>query len=238
MIPLIVAGFLLQQPETMSLLKEPLYPPKVDGKERTRLETELAEARREAAKAPSTDVALRVAHAQRDLGRIGDALETLTRAAESEADAPAIRLERGRGFILIRKFDLAVRELRKADETMPEAHCDIGFALYLLADYAQAQQEYAKCATPGLFGALASRRSGSAAAAPPPGNPESKDKKKDLTAAYLDGLNKLLAKDVTAARDVLKPLVEKNRDRWMEPVYIAAEAEYARIALPAKRKRQ
>ena len=85
--------------------------------------------------------------------------------------------------------------------------------------------------------ALAARRAGAAAAALPPGTAESKDKKKDLTAAYLDALSKLLAKDVTAARDVLKPLVEKNKDRWTEPVYIAAEAEYARIELPAKRKR-
>ena len=36
-LPLALAALLLQQPETMSLLKEPLYPPPVPRGERARL---------------------------------------------------------------------------------------------------------------------------------------------------------------------------------------------------------
>ena len=50
-----------------------------------------------------------------------------------------------------------------------------------------------------------------------------------MTARYLDAAEKLLKKDTDGAKELLKQIVEKDRDRWMEPVYIAAEADYARI---------
>jgi len=40
------------------------------------------------------------------------------------------------------------------------------------------------------------------------------------------------------AEDALREIVEKQVNRWMEPVYIAAEADYARIALPPKKKKK
>src|SRR3954468_4538833 len=95
----------VQQPETMSLLEEPLYPPPVSRGERARLEEEIAQARLAAGRDPANAHApLRLARAQRALGHVGDALETLTRAIEGNADAPPVRLERGRGFLAIRKF--------------------------------------------------------------------------------------------------------------------------------------
>ena len=236
LLPIIVAALVSQQPETLSLLKEPLFAPPVPRKERGRLEAELAEAQAAARKDPSADAALRVARAQRGLGQIGDSLMTLTRAAEGKTESPVIRLERGRGFILIRKFDVAVREFRKADEALPEAHCDIGFALYLLGDYKGSVDEYRQCAKPTMFTELAARRAGQPSKAPAP-VPESSDKK-DLTGPYLSAVDRLLAHDMDAARDLLEPLVEKHKDRWTEAVYIAAESDYARIAPPAKKKKK
>jgi tetratricopeptide (TPR) repeat protein len=248
----------VQQPETLSLLEEPLYAPSVSKAERARLENEAAEARADLTRDPANaDAALRLARAQRDLGRIGDALETLTRAVEGKADVPKLRLERGRGFIAIRKFELAQRELRKAADTIPEAHCDIAFASYLLADYKAAHDGYGKCGEPGIFGYLAALRSGAAAGPRPPvpadpgsqsrevklpGSVATKPAKAEssIAAAYMDAVDRQMASDKAGAKDLLKPIVEKHKSRWMEPVYIAAESDYARIlkAEPKKKKKR
>jgi tetratricopeptide (TPR) repeat protein len=247
-----------QQPETLSLLDEPLYAPPVPKAERARLEDEIAQARADLGRDPSNaDAALRLAQAQRGLGRVGDALETLTRAIEGKPDTPKLRIERGRGFIAIRKFELAQREFGKASETVPEAHCDVAFALYLLADYKQSHDEYGKCADPGMFGYLAARRSGAVTGprpAPPadperrpndvklPGSVASKPEKdsQSIGAAYMNAVDRLVANQKPAAKDLLKPIVEKHKTMWMEPVYVAAEADYARIvkAEPKKKKKR
>jgi hypothetical protein len=246
-----------QQPETMSLLKEPLYPPPVPRAERAKLEEQVTQARGDLGRDPANaEAVLRLARAQRSLGLVGDALLTLTRAIEGKADTPALRLERGRDFIVIRKFDLAQRELRKAADPIPDAHCDIGFALYLLADYKQAHNEYAACPQPGVFGYLAARRSGADAGARPPlpdeiaapgttvtlpGSVARQPAKPEASmyASYLDAVDRLIAGDKTGARELLKPVVEKRKeDAWMEPVYIAAEADYVKIALPVKHKKK
>jgi tetratricopeptide (TPR) repeat protein len=250
------AGLLLQQPETMSLVKEPLYPPSVPRAERAQLEAQIAQARGEIGRDPANaDAVLRMARAQRGLGHVGDALETLTRAIERKTDTPAIRLERGRGFLLIRKFDLAQREFRKAAEALPEAHCDIAFALYLLADYPQAHAEYGKCAQPGFMGYLAARRAGVDAGAIPPLPSESGSTRApvklpgsvstgktapdaSLAAVYAKAVDRLIAGDRNGARELLKPVVEKKQDEWMEPIYIAAEADYARVFKPERKKKK
>jgi hypothetical protein len=56
----------------------------------------------------------------------------------------------------------------------------------------------------------------------------------------MDAVDRLIANDKTAAKDLLKPIVEKQKKRWMEPVYVAAEADYARIlkAEPKKKKKK
>jgi tetratricopeptide (TPR) repeat protein len=248
----------IQQPETLSLLEEPLYAPSVSKAERARLEGEVAEARADLTRDPANaEAALRLARAQRDLGRIGDALETLTRAVEGKTDVPTLRLERGRGFIAIRKFELAQRDLRKAADTLREAHCDIAFASYLLADYKGAHEEYGKCAEPGVFGYLAALRSGAAAGPRPavpadpgaqsteiklPGSVATKPVKAEssIASAYMDAVARQMASDTTGAKDLLKPIIKKHKAQWMQPVYIAAEADYARIlkAEPKKRKKK
>src|SRR4029078_7502809 len=94
-IPLILAGALLQQPETLSLLEEPLYAPPVSRAERARLEDVVAQARAEVSRdRANADAVLRLARAERDLGRIGDALEALTRAIEGHTDSATLTLAR------------------------------------------------------------------------------------------------------------------------------------------------
>ena len=58
-----------------------------------------------------------------------------------------------------------------------------------------------------------------------------------MTAMYLDAAEKLNKKDTAGAKDLLKQIVEKDHNNWMEPVYIAAEADYAKI-LKAEGKRK
>jgi tetratricopeptide (TPR) repeat protein len=255
LLPIALAGLLAQQPETMSLLKEPLYPPPVPRDERTRLEDEAAQARRQLAQEPgNAEAIVRLARAQRGLGHVGDSLETLTRALEGAADTPAIHLERGRGFIVIRKFELAQKELRKAVEKLPDAHCDIAFTMYLLADYKQAHDEYGTCSQPDVFGYLAARRAGvdgGPAPAPPeagtgdrpirlPGSLTSKTPKGEapIYTTYASAVERLLSGDKNGARELLRPVLEKQEERWMEPIYIAAEADYARIAPPKRKKKK
>lgn len=240
LLPLIFAGLIAQQPETLSLLKEPLFAPSVSKADRARLDTEIAEAQAVLKREPSNvDAILRLARAEREFGRVGDSLEALTRAIETHPDEARLTLDRGRGFVLIRKFDVALRDFRKAAETLPDAHCDIAFVSYLLADYAVSHEEFGKChppsTAPSMFPALAAVRAGKtpAAGVPPPAPPAHGD----LAPAYATAVAQLVAHKTSEARDLLKPLVEKNKDRWMEPVYIAAEADYARIAKAKKSKK-
>jgi hypothetical protein len=46
---------------------------------------------------------------------------------------------------------------------------------------------------------------------------------------YIDAVDDLMAGKTDAAKDRLKQIVEKHRNDWMNPVYIAAESDYARI---------
>jgi tetratricopeptide (TPR) repeat protein len=259
LLPLVLTALVVQQPETMALTGEMLYPPPVPRAERARLEDEIVEARSAVGRAPADpEAALRLARAQRDLGLVRDAIETLTRAIERKTDAPAIRLERGRGLVALRKFGPAEREFRKAVDTIPEAHCDLGIALYLLEDYKQSRQELHACQRPNVFGYLAARRAGEDAGPRPeppadehpaagevklPGSVATKKPAAEASMAgqYMDAVDRLIEKKIAAARDLLKPIVEKHKERdWMEPVYVAAEADYARIlkAEPKKKKKK
>lgn len=258
LLPVILAAALGQQPETLSLLDEPLYPPPVSRAERARIENEIAEARAAVGREPaSADAVLRLARAQRDLGHVRDALETLTRALERRTDSPQIRLERGRGFLALRKFSLAEREFRKAAETVPDAHCGVGVSLYLIEDYKQARGELRQCGQPGVFGYLAALRAGEDAGARPeppadehpdekeitlPGSVARKEAKPEssMAGAYMSAVERLRADDKATAKKLLEPIVEKHKGDWMQPLYIAAEGDYARIvkAEPKKKKKK
>jgi tetratricopeptide (TPR) repeat protein len=256
---LMIAMMALQQPETMSLLEKPLYAPPLSKDERAPREAALAVARAAYAKDKTgVDAILALAHAQMALGLVGDSLETLTHGVETTPDEPRLSLERGRGLIVIRKFEAAVKELRKPAETLPEASCALGIAQYLAADYPHAREAFTKCPDPGVFAYLADARAGSSAMPRPN---ISRDPTPDLsapirlpgavkkpgpatripmTATYLDAAEKLLKKDNKGAKPLLKRIVEKDHNNWMDPVYIAAEVDYAKVlkAEPKKKKKK
>lgn len=259
-IPIVIlAALLAQHPETMSLLGEPLYPPSLSKADRKAAEATLATARAAYDRQPSDPTAIiGFEQANLALGRVGDALEILTHGLEVNTDEPRLLLERGRSYIRIRKFEVAERDLRKAAATLPAAKCALAFALYLSADFARARESYASCADPGVFGYLAERRSGHAPpstptpAGPPPAaapairlpgsvspgkliTPE----RQPLETSYLGAIDRLLTGDTDGATEQLKKIVEKNRrNDWMEPAYIAAEVDYARVAKAKKPRRK
>jgi tetratricopeptide (TPR) repeat protein len=258
--PVVVfAALTLQHPETLSLLEKPLFPPKLSSEERSAREAALASARAAYGRAPaSVDAAIALSRAHLALGHVGDALEVLTRALENKPDEPRLLLERGRGLIVIRKFEHATRELRKPAETLPEASCALGIAEYLTTDYPHAREAFAKCADPGVFAYLADWRTGPSAMpkpavsrqpAPDPAAPirlpgaatrPGPTTRIPLAAIYLDAAQSLIDGKTAAAKDLLKQIVEKYGNDWMDPVYIAAEADYAKLlkAEPKKKKKK
>lgn len=251
LLPAVLAG---QQPETLSLLGEPLRAPKLSKEDRAAADEAMRVAHAQYEKTPN-DVPSIVALAQAHLafGRVGDAVEILTRGLEVQVDEARLLAERGRGFVLLRKFELAQRDLRKAVEKVPEAHCSLGLAQYLAGAYPHAQASYAKCADPGIFGYLAARRAGATVARPDvagettrreqdvrlPGSvtPKRTTPHGSLSADYLAAAELIIdgKKDEATAR--LKTIVEKNRNAWMDPIYIAAEADYARLYKPPRKRK-
>lgn len=258
MIGVLLLLLTLQQPETMSLLEKPLFAPPLSREERGKREEALRVARADFTRdASSVDAAIALARAQMSLGRVGDSLETLTRGLEGKTDEPRLLLERGRGLIVIRKFELAARDLRKATATMPEAHCALGVADYLAADYPRAREAFARCVDPGtspVFPYLADWRTGPSAMPRPslprepgpdpsvpirmPGSAASPAPSGHVTlaASYLEAAEKLIQGKPGEAKDLLKRIVEKHRHEWMDPVYIAAEVDYAKILKTESRK--
>ncbi len=237
---------LAQQPETMSLLDKPLYAPRLPREERAARESALVEARAAYEHDPvSVDAAIALARAEMAIGRVGDALEIITRAQEGKPDDPRLALERARGLITIRKFELAVKALAKPAETLPDARCALGLAQYLAASYARAREALAKCPEPGIFAYLADARAGSSGTPRPVVTREpTRDRsvirlpgaatpgpsmRLPLEAMYLDAVERFIKGDTAGARALLKQIVEKDRDRWTDPVYIAAEVDYAAI---------
>ena len=235
-----------QQPETMSLLGEPLYAPKLAKTERAAADAELARAHAAYSAKPSgVDEILALARAHLPLGRIGDALIVLTNGIEANHDVPELLLERGRGYVLIRKFDAAARDLTKASAKLPASRCSLGFAQYLAGNYDRARVSYADCADAGIFGYLAERRAGGQPSqrpvpdGPTPAAPSIRfpgavatgktAPPEPRSASYLTAIERLLDGHADDARDRLKTIVEKNRSAWMEAAYIAAEADYARL---------
>jgi tetratricopeptide (TPR) repeat protein len=245
---LLAALLTLQQPETMSLLQKPLFAPQLSSEERGKRNEALAAARASFDRdRTNVDAILAIARAEMALGRVGDALEVLTRGLETRPDDPRLTLERGRGLIVIRKFELAAKELRKAVETLPDAHCALGLAEYLSADYAHARESFGTCPDPGIFAYLADRRAGhstvprpavSREPTPDPAAPirmpgaatkPGPALRIPISASYMDAAERLIEGKRDAAKDGLKKIVEKDAKEWMDPVYIAAEADYARI---------
>jgi len=252
---LVVAALVSQQPETLSLLGEPLYPLPLSKSDRAQADETLRAAHAAYEKDPNAVAnVLALARAHLAFGRVGDAIEIVTHGLEANADDPQLLRERGRGYILIRKFDIAQRDLRKSAEKAPEANCDLALAQYLAGAFPHAQASYAHCKDPGVFGYLSARRAGATAERPPvarpqtgpeeirmPGSPAPQKEKArpPLATDYLDAAELLIAGKKDEATSRLKDIVQKHRrGEWMDPAYIAAEADYARVYKPPRKKKK
>lgn len=147
-----------QQPETLSLLGTPLFAPPIDSDARRQLEADLTAARAAYKEKPDADRALRVAQVSVSLGHLGDAIEIETRAIEAFPNDLRLYAARGRTFITLRKFDLAVRDLSRTAQPAegqpaaldPALQYDLGLAHYLKGEFgpaAQALETFLKSAT-------------------------------------------------------------------------------------------
>lgn len=248
-----LAGLLMQQPETMSLLGKPLFAPKLPKAEREAADAELARAHAAYTAKPSgVAEVLALARAHAALGRIGDALIILTHGVEANPDASELFLARGNGYIVIRKFEVAARDLSKAAAKLPEARCSLGFAQYLAGDYERARTTYKDCSDAGVYGYLAERRAGGTPARRPvPDGPIPSSSSpirfpgtvakgkvagpEPIAATYLTAIEALLDGKKEDASERLKRILERDRNDWMQPAYIAAEADYAKLTARARR---
>jgi len=243
-----------QQPETLSLLGEPLYARKLPKSERAKADADLARAHAAYTKQPSDPEAIvALARAHITLGRVGDAVVILTHGLEVNAGDPGLLAERGRGYLSLRRFEPAQRDFTKAAETRADARCGVALTEYLMGDYEHARVSFSGCANAGVLGYLAERRSGRTPATKPktdgplpsssaevrlPGTVamNKPEPAQPIAASYLAAIERLLSGDENGAREQLKKIVEKNRGDWMEPAYIAAEADYARVKKPSGRR--
>jgi tetratricopeptide (TPR) repeat protein len=154
----------------MSLLDKPLLPPRIADDTRSKLEADLAAARTAYKRNPEdVDNAIWLGRRTAYLSHFGEAIEIYTRAIETHPDEPRLYRHRGHRFITIRKFDLAIRDLRKAadlvegtpDQVEPDGqpnernvptstlqtniYYHLGLAHYLKGEYPQARDAYRKC---------------------------------------------------------------------------------------------
>ena len=159
-----------QQPETLSLLDKLLVPPPMSADTRRQLEADLATARAAYDRNPQdVDAAIWLGRRTAYLSRFGEAIEIYTRAIEVHPDEPRLYRHRGHRYITIRKFDLAIKDLRKAadlvegtpDEIEPDGqpndrnvptgtlqtniYYHLGLAHYLKAEFPQARDAYRTC---------------------------------------------------------------------------------------------
>jgi tetratricopeptide (TPR) repeat protein len=220
-----------QHPEAMSLLGTPLFTERPKGDEGAKAEAAIEAARAAAAKDPANaDAAYALGQADAAAGRLLDAIDAYTLAIEKHPDDARLLFARGQLLIVIRKFDIALRDLRStATATLPEARCRAAFATYLKGEFGSARDAFSKDCPSSPWGAVAAARADQSAAPPAPSDDE-------LVKAYYAALPELIARDIPHARDELTKIVDKQSKRWTEDVYIAAEADLAR--LPKKRKKK
>ena len=165
-----LAATTAQQPETLSLTGKPLVAPSLSGDERRKLEADLAAARAQYDKNPNdADAIIWLGRRTAYLGRFGEAIELYTRGIEAHPEDARLYRHRGHRFITIRKFDLAIKDLRKAaqlvegkpDEVEPDGqpnernvptstlqtniYYHLGLAHYLKAEFSEALAAYRTC---------------------------------------------------------------------------------------------
>lgn len=156
-----------QTPEATSLLGRPLVSAPPTGEEKARLEANLARAQTDYDRDPaSADAAIWLGRRLAYLGRHRDAIDIYTRGIERHPNEPRLYRHRGHRYVTIRKFDLAIADLRRAaqliagkpDEVEPDGAPNkagiprstlqsniwyhLGLAYYLANDFEQALAAY------------------------------------------------------------------------------------------------
>lgn len=139
-----------EQPETFSLLGQPLYATlAVSPEARPSLEAALAEAKA-AAEAERDDVERIRAYAKSlaALSRYRDAVAVLTEALGRMPNDPMLLCDRGHYYVNVRKFDLALADLNAAAEIRDDVF-DIWYhmalAYWMSGQFAKALATFQKC---------------------------------------------------------------------------------------------
>ncbi len=162
-----MAGSPPQTPEATSLFGKPLVSIAPTGDQKARLEADLAKAQADFDRDPSNaDAAIWLGRRIAYLGRYRDAIAAFGRGIERHPTEPRLYRHRGHRYITIRKFDLAIADLRrasqlvagKADEIEPDGAPNkagiprstlqsniwyhLGLAQYLRGDFTSALDSY------------------------------------------------------------------------------------------------
>jgi len=105
------------QPEATSLFGAPLVSAPPTGETRIRLEADLAKAKADYERDPaSTDAAIWLGRRLAYFGRYRDAIDAFTQGIAKHPDEARLYRHRGHRYITIRKFDLAIGDLKKASQ--------------------------------------------------------------------------------------------------------------------------
>jgi alpha-galactosidase len=159
-----------QQPEATSLLGKPLFAPEQAAETRSGNEKNLAAARAEFDKNPSSaDAAIWLGRRTAYLGRFRDAIAIYTEAIARHSTDARIYRHRGHRYISVRNFDAAIADLSKAaslvaarpDEVEPDGqpnarntptgtlktniYYHLGLAHYLKGEFEKAADAYRLC---------------------------------------------------------------------------------------------
>jgi tetratricopeptide (TPR) repeat protein len=106
-----------QRPEATSLFGKPLVSIAPMGEQKARLEADLAKAQADYDRDPSSaDAAIWLGRRIAYLGRYGDAIDVFSRGIARHPNEPRLYRHRGHRYITIRKFDLAIADLRRASQ--------------------------------------------------------------------------------------------------------------------------
>jgi len=105
------------RPEATSLSGKPLVSTPPTGETKIRLEADLAKAKADYARDPaSADAAIWLGRRLAYLGRYRDAIDAFTQGIAKHPDEARLYRHRGHRYITVRKFDLAVADLKKASQ--------------------------------------------------------------------------------------------------------------------------
>jgi tetratricopeptide (TPR) repeat protein len=157
-------------PEATSLLGRPLISPEPSAERRAAMEKELAAARADFDKNPSSaEAAIWLGRRTAYLGRYREAIRIFSEAIARHPSDPRLYRHRGHRYITVREFDKAVDDLSKAaalvsdkpDEVEPDGqpnaqniptstlqtniYYHLGLARYLKGEFAPAANAYQRC---------------------------------------------------------------------------------------------